>query len=230
MAARRGRLPLLGLATRRPGAGRWSARGLDGALPLQYRPRQVGSLSRLPEATSGPRSGVWRFQRRTPSELVALDLRQAVRPDQRRLRRRAVLRRPPSFWHRRALVVSERRSFELLPGTRFISRRVDLSPAYGFNKGVCIWFEHMWHLLFEERFLPDATSGRPIDLRAFTRLGDATLPLGLRIGGSLPDSVMQRHYWLSAREQCDIFRDEQGCSLAKLEAQGGYWRPEDIET
>ncbi|CAD7934411.1 unnamed protein product [Amoebophrya sp. A120] len=30
----------------------------------------------------------------------------------------------------------------------FVSDRVDLTPRYGFNKGVCIWFEHLWHLLF----------------------------------------------------------------------------------
>eukprot|EP00392_Amoebophrya_sp_AT5.2_P008236 g8255.t1 len=30
----------------------------------------------------------------------------------------------------------------------FISERVDLTPSTGWNKGVCIWFEHMWHLLF----------------------------------------------------------------------------------
>lgn len=139
--------------------------------------------------------------------------------------RKAVLGRPASYWRYLAHAITARSSFQLLPRTQFISRRVDLSPNYGFNKGVSIWFEHLWHLLFDSRFFPERVdagswqgSGR--DLRAFTRLGDPALPLGVRLGGSGPDSIMLRHYWLSADEQCALFNDRQGCHLAKLFAVG----------
>lgn len=126
--------------------------------------------------------------------------------------RRAAQQRPPSYWRYLSNVVSARSSYELLPATRFVSSRIDLSHGLNFNKGVCVWFEHFWHLLFDRRFFPDEVAQ---DLRAFTRLGDPELPLGLRGG---PDSVMQRHYWLGAHDQCAIFRDAQGCHLKRIEA------------
>lgn len=139
--------------------------------------------------------------------------------------RRAAQSRPSFFWKKLARAITDRSSFQFLPGTDFISRRVDLSPHYGFNKGVSIWFEHMWHLLFDPRFFPerpDAGShrGSGRDLRYFTRLGDPKMSLGIRLGGAGPDSIMLRHYWLSADEQCALFKDRQGCHLARLAAHG----------
>mmetsp|Transcript_63248 Transcript_63248/g.206384 ORF Transcript_63248/g.206384 Transcript_63248/m.206384 type:complete len:650 (+) Transcript_63248:178-2127(+) len=141
--------------------------------------------------------------------------------------KRAAQARSAGFWRHLARAITDRSSFQLLPGTRFISRRVDLSPQYKFNKGVSIWFEHLWHLVFDPLFFPekpDAGSLEPggqRDLRAFTRMGDPRLPLGFRVGGmGVPDSVMLRHYWLSADEQCKLFKDRQGCHLAKLSSVG----------
>merc|ERR1712216_975498 len=131
---------------------------------------------------------------------------------------RAVSRRPKSFWRYLSRAVSARASFQFLPGTRFVSRRIDLTANWGFNKGVCIWFEHMWPLLFDPRFFPDAATRAAKDLRAFTRLADASLPLGLRTG---PDGVMLRHYLLTADEQCAIIRDAAGCHYARVAAMAG---------
>ncbi|CAK9105811.1 unnamed protein product [Durusdinium trenchii] len=70
--------------------------------------------------------------------------------------RRAISRRSPAYWRYLSQVISARASFELLPGTRgFISRRTDLSVNDPFNKGVCAWFEHIWHMLFDPSFFPD---------------------------------------------------------------------------
>merc|ERR1712194_948265 len=86
--------------------------------------------------------------------------------------RRAVLGRPAAFWHYLSHSASAQASFQFLPGTRFISRRVDLSPHWGFNKCVSHWFERMWHLLLDRRFFPELSdagnSGAGRDLRAFT--------------------------------------------------------------
>ncbi|CAJ1401798.1 unnamed protein product [Effrenium voratum] len=134
--------------------------------------------------------------------------------------RRAVERRPARYWRYLSRVISARASFELLPGARgFISRRTDLSPHDPFNKGVCAWFEHLWHMLFDPRFFPDSKhASKESDLRAFTTLHDPMLPLGLRAG---PDSVMGRHYWLSAEEQCNAIKDEQGCRILQMQRD---WR------
>eukprot|EP00928_Gymnodinium_smaydae_P092180 TRINITY_DN75992_c0_g1_i1.p1 TRINITY_DN75992_c0_g1~~TRINITY_DN75992_c0_g1_i1.p1 ORF type:complete len:720 (-),score=96.93 TRINITY_DN75992_c0_g1_i1:484-2577(-) len=130
--------------------------------------------------------------------------------------RRAITQHSASYWRHLARATSARNSYELLPGTRFVSRRVDLTPAFGFNKGVCIWFEHMWHLLFDSRFFsPNGSSAR--DLRAFTRLGDTSLPLALRRG---PDNIMMRQYWLSSSEQCIYLRDKLGC---RQQAAEQHW-------
>lgn len=148
--------------------------------------------------------------------------------------RRAALRRAASYWRDLSQAISARASYQLLPGTTFISRRVDLTASESFNKGVGIWFENIWHLLFDPRFFPDAVIAPAVenstqvssfprlgaqDLRAFTRVGDRLLPLGLRM---LPDSTMMRHYWLSAEEQCNVLKDSKGCHLAKLQHA---WQP-----
>lgn len=131
--------------------------------------------------------------------------------------RSAVMLRPPAYWRYLSQAVSAKSSYELLPGTRFISRKVDLTTNHKHNKGVCIWFEHLWHLLFDSRFFPDqredpATKAK--DYRSFTHLGDPSLPLGIRLP---PDSVIARHYWLNAEQQCLVLRDHMGCRLLKLE-------------
>lgn len=41
----------------------------------------------------------------------------------------------------------------------FISQRVDLTPGYHWNKGVCIWFEHLWHLLFHPEYMLRRSGG-----------------------------------------------------------------------
>lgn len=135
------------------------------------------------------------------------------------LSRRAVEARPSSFWRRLSRELFSAKAYQLLPGVKFVSRRVDLSPRYGFNKGVSIWFEHMWHLLFDPSFFPEGGSGR--DLRSYTRLANPWLPPGVRLSYlGLPDSVMMRHYWLPAAVQCLLLRDRQGCHLARLEQAG----------
>eukprot|EP00930_Biecheleria_cincta_P001585 TRINITY_DN102720_c0_g1_i1.p1 TRINITY_DN102720_c0_g1~~TRINITY_DN102720_c0_g1_i1.p1 ORF type:complete len:679 (-),score=86.89 TRINITY_DN102720_c0_g1_i1:34-2070(-) len=134
--------------------------------------------------------------------------------------RQAVLQRPANYWRYLVRALSARSSFELLPGTRFVSRKVDLSPTMPWNKGLSVWLEHMWHLLFDRHFFPDSMgmnasrlgSGR--DLRSFTHVSNRRLPLGLRAG---PDNVMARHYWLTAEEQCAVLEDEQGCRLLRLQ-------------
>jgi hypothetical protein len=74
--------------------------------------------------------------------------------------RRAVLRRPAAYWRYLSRVISARSSFEHLPGTKFISRRTDLSVNDPFNKGVCAWFEHIWHMLFDPDFFPDGDTDK----------------------------------------------------------------------
>ena len=69
--------------------------------------------------------------------------------------RRAVLRRPAAYWRYLSHVISARASFQKLPGTNFISRRTDLSVNDPWNKGVCAWFEHIWHMLFDPDFFPE---------------------------------------------------------------------------
>lgn len=144
---------------------------------------------------------------------------------------RAASARPASFWRRLATRMSSKASFQLLPGTKFISTRVDLSARYGYNKGVCIWFEHMWHLLFDPLFFPERPNagsnvpGGNRDLRAFTRLGDPRLPLGYRVAAlGAPDSIMIRHYWLNAHEQCSLLKDRQACALAAIDYIGCWTR------
>ncbi|CAE7949359.1 unnamed protein product, partial [Symbiodinium sp. KB8] len=125
--------------------------------------------------------------------------------------RRAVLNRPARYWRYLSKVLSAKSSFELLPGTRFISRRTDLTVNDPHNKGVCAWFEHMWHMLFDPRYFPrKAGTVQEADLRSYTRLHDEALPLGLRAG---PDTVLGRHYWLNAEQQCRALRDEQAAVL-----------------
>ncbi|CAE7204627.1 RPL27B [Symbiodinium natans] len=130
--------------------------------------------------------------------------------------RRAVLRRPARYWRYLSRVLSARSSFELLPGTKFISRRIDLSVNDPHNKGVCAWFEHMWHMLFDPRYFPKQDGPQEVDLRSFTRLHDRDLPLGLRSG---PDTVLGRHYWLNAEQQCRALQDEQGCRIYHMQQQ-----------
>eukprot|EP00438_Fugacium_kawagutii_P007968 Skav221213 [mRNA] locus=scaffold2467:147969:149066:- [translate_table: standard] len=74
--------------------------------------------------------------------------------------RRAVLQRPAAYWRYLSHVISARASFQLLPGTKFISRKIDLSKYDPFNKGVCVWFEHMWHMLFDRNFFPDGDTDK----------------------------------------------------------------------
>eukprot|EP00434_Breviolum_minutum_P037515 symbB.v1.2.033265.t1/scaffold4109.1/size44509/2 len=131
--------------------------------------------------------------------------------------RRAVLHRPVAYWRYLSQVISARSSFELLPGTKFISRRTDLTVNDPWNKGVCAWFEHIWHMLFDPSFFPDGNDDKEPDLRYFTSLHDKRLPLGLRSG---PDTVMGRHYWFSAEEQCNALRDEQGCRIWQMQQDG----------
>eukprot|EP00435_Cladocopium_sp_Y103_P041038 s2924_g11.t1 len=160
--------------------------------------------------------------------------------------RRAVLRRPAAYWRYLSKVISARSSFEKLPGTKFISRRTDLSVNDPFNKGVCAWFEHIWHMLFDPDFFPDGDEDQltrlflppghfpshvpsllridqESDLRYFTNLHDKRLPLGLRPG---PDTVMGRHYWFSAEKQCKALKDEQGCRMLKMQQD---WRRQTVK-
>lgn len=76
--------------------------------------------------------------------------------------RQAVLHRPVAYWRYLSQVISARSSFELLPGTKFISRRTDLSVNDPWNKGVCAWFEHIWHMLFDPSFFPDGNDDKDI--------------------------------------------------------------------
>ena len=75
--------------------------------------------------------------------------------------RRAVLQRPAAYWRYLSKQISARSSFQLLPGTGFISRRTDLSVNDPWNKGVCAWFEHLWHMLFDPDFFPTRKPRKP---------------------------------------------------------------------
>lgn len=46
--------------------------------------------------------------------------------------------------------------------------------------------------------------------------------MGLRAG---PDTVMARHYWFSASEQCGVLKDEQGCRILRMQED---WRRQSV--
>lgn len=132
--------------------------------------------------------------------------------------RQAVLRRSPSYWRYVAGAVAAKHTFRLLPGTKFISKRVDLDPRSSFNKGLSVWMEHQWHLLLDPRFFPErpgagSDAGGPRNLCAYTRLADRGLPLGLRLP---PDSVVLRHYLLDAPQQLRLLADSMSRHQARL--------------
>lgn len=85
--------------------------------------------------------------------------------------RSAVLRRPRAFWESAWQALSRRANYELLPGTRHVSWKVDGIPSMSWNKCMSMVLEHIWHVLFHPR------------ARSWlwpTRLRDPSVPLSFK--------------------------------------------------
>lgn len=107
--------------------------------------------------------------------------------------REAARSRPREFWQRAWRAMCTRSNYELLPGTHFVSFRVDLSGEHGknawsgFHKPMECIFEHLWHVIFN----PEAKSWLwP------TRLRDPTLPLSFKFRISEHNfKLLQGYQW-----------------------------------
>lgn len=140
---------------------------------FRFLPGEVSNLSM--------RKFLHRWRRRRSRRWAASTSRETVLPPRRG--------RVPGGWSRSA--------------TTFISHRVDLTGLWpSWNKGVCIWFEHLWHLIFAER-------GRNVfDGKILARYHDPTIPIAFRL--QLDNIQMHKHI-LTGEESCELLG--RGCPV-----------------
>eukprot|EP00928_Gymnodinium_smaydae_P087845 TRINITY_DN72037_c0_g1_i1.p1 TRINITY_DN72037_c0_g1~~TRINITY_DN72037_c0_g1_i1.p1 ORF type:complete len:614 (+),score=31.26 TRINITY_DN72037_c0_g1_i1:30-1871(+) len=112
--------------------------------------------------------------------------------------REAILRRPKHFWEQAWRALCTRSNYELLPGVKFVSYRVELNHNQvlldsaskswtGYHKAMECVFEHLWHVIFNPEkktwLLP-------------TRLRDPSVPLSFKFGlAALNPSMLKQYRW-----------------------------------